>query len=57
MLVKSEYKDKLSSICYDNKISVLFSEIELGGEYYLNITYGGTFLKPILKKMGIEYFD
>lgn len=57
MLIRSEYKDEICRICQENHLLVLLSEISLDGEDYLNITYGSVYLKPILKKMNIDYFD
>lgn len=57
MLIEAKYKTEINKICYENRLSIIFSEIELDGIKYLHITYGGIFLKPILEKRGIKFYE
>lgn len=57
MLIESKYKALIHTICVENKLSIIFSEIQLGEKSYLHITYGGIFLKPILTEKGIKYYE
>lgn len=57
MLVESRYKEEINKICLENRLMIIFEEVVLDEIKYLHITYGGIFLKPILERKGIKYYE